>query len=96
MVLFEVKKHIDYKVPDGKLLRIDLQIQNGVVKEISITGDFFIHPETALTEIEEIIINNDINDVEEKLNKYVRQKKVDLIGFNVADLIKVMRQCQID
>jgi lipoate---protein ligase len=37
----------DYKVPGGKLLRVELEIESGVVLRALVRGDFFAHPEEA-------------------------------------------------
>jgi lipoate-protein ligase A len=43
--------HGDYKTPGGKLVRVDFEIQNGALREVVVSGDFFLYPDEALTEI---------------------------------------------
>jgi lipoate---protein ligase len=42
----------DYKVPGGKLLRVELELERGIVIRAAVRGDFFAHPEEAFEEAE--------------------------------------------
>jgi lipoate---protein ligase len=42
----------DVKVPGGKLLRIELELCDGVAHRVSVRGDFFAHPEEEFEEAE--------------------------------------------
>lgn len=44
-------RHAEYKVPDGKLLVVDLQVANGRLHGVQLSGDFFLEPPEALTRI---------------------------------------------
>jgi hypothetical protein len=37
----------DRKVPGGKLLRVEVEVESGTVLRASVRGDFFAHPEVA-------------------------------------------------
>ncbi len=37
----------DYKVPGGKLLRIEVEVEAGRLRRARVAGDFFAHPEEA-------------------------------------------------
>ncbi|UCG69189.1 MAG: hypothetical protein JSV09_15630 [Thermoplasmata archaeon] len=41
-----------YKVPNGKLLKITVEFQGKRIERVMIKGDFFIHPEESLDELE--------------------------------------------
>jgi lipoate-protein ligase A len=43
--------HGEYKVPGGKLVVVDLEIVNGRLCDVEISGDFFLEPETTLDRI---------------------------------------------
>jgi lipoate-protein ligase A len=45
-------KRFEYKVPGGKLLRAKLEIENGRIMALQLSGDFFMEPETDLEELE--------------------------------------------
>jgi lipoate-protein ligase A len=36
---------LDYKIPGGKLLRIEVEVESGIVLRALVRGDFFAHPE---------------------------------------------------
>jgi lipoate-protein ligase A len=44
--------HGEYKVPGGKLVAVDLDVQDGKLHEVKIAGDFFLEPDDALGRIE--------------------------------------------
>ncbi len=89
-----MKQDIDYKVPNGKLLRIQADLDNDVVNFIKISGDFFIHPEAAIIEIEDFLAGASINTIAGKLDKLVKEKKITLVGFNPADLADALKRMQ--
>lgn len=43
--------HGDYKVPGGKLVRVDLAVANGALTDVVVSGDFFLYPDEALEQI---------------------------------------------
>ncbi len=45
-------KRFEYKVPGGKLLRAKVEIDNGRITHLQLSGDFFMEPETDLEELE--------------------------------------------
>ncbi len=43
--------HGEYKVPGGKLVVVDLEVENGLIRDFRLAGDFFLEPDTALEAI---------------------------------------------
>ena len=43
--------HGEYKVPGGKLVVVDLDVEDGLLAGVSVSGDFFLEPDEALPEI---------------------------------------------
>lgn len=43
--------HADYKIPGGKLVVADLEVEHGRISRASIAGDFFLEPDDALDRI---------------------------------------------
>ncbi|SKB06739.1 lipoate--protein ligase family protein [Aeromicrobium choanae] len=41
----------EYKVPGGKLVAVDLEVQNDRLVDVSVSGDFFLEPEEALLDV---------------------------------------------
>lgn len=48
--------HGEYKVLGGKLVVADVEVHDGCLSEVSISGDFFLEPDTALTLINQALI----------------------------------------
>lgn len=40
--------HGEYKVPGGKLVVVDLEVRDGLLRDVSVSGDFFLEPDEAL------------------------------------------------
>ena len=43
--------HGEYKMPGGKLVVVDLQVRDGRIAQIQVSGDFFLEPYSALAAI---------------------------------------------
>jgi lipoate-protein ligase A len=41
--------HGEYKIPGGKLVVVDLEVAGGRVQSAQVSGDFFLHPDEALS-----------------------------------------------
>ncbi len=83
-------KKIIYKAPNGKLLRVQLNAEGGVIKNIKIAGDFFIHPEKAILDIERFLAGKKINDIETALREFLLNNNVIIIGFKPTDLFDAL------
>lgn len=44
-----------FKVPDGKLVKIELDFVNETILSVKIFGDFFVYPEEGIEKIEEAL-----------------------------------------
>jgi lipoate-protein ligase A len=45
------RRHGEYKVPGGKLVVVDLDVADGRLASVSVSGDFFLEPDEALLDI---------------------------------------------
>ncbi|MDT0449063.1 lipoate--protein ligase family protein [Streptomyces hesseae] len=43
--------HGEYKVPGGKLVVVDLEVEDGSLRDVRVAGDFFLEPDEALLDI---------------------------------------------
>src|SRR4051794_2126883 len=43
--------HGEYKTPGGKLVRVEIEVEDGMLRDAVVSGDFFLYPEEALAEI---------------------------------------------
>src|SRR5947209_19848536 len=47
--------HGEYKVPGGKLVVVDLEVEDGKLTDFHLAGDFFLEPGTALEAIDRAV-----------------------------------------
>ncbi len=89
-----MKKHLDYKAPGRKLLRIDLETENNIIKDIKITGDFFMHPEESIFAVENALLGKNIKNpksVTDSIDRVLREKNIKVMGFNSSDILTALR-----
>jgi hypothetical protein len=77
------------KVPGGKLLRVTSVINGGKIQSISIRGDFFIHPEEAVSVIEISLVGSiaERDQLHPLLSKIIIGNQIEIVGFEIEDLI---------
>lgn len=80
------------KVEGGKLIKAKLIEEEGVIKEVRITGDFFAHPEEAIEELENFLRNTSLMKVKENVKKFIEEKNVKLIGIKIEDIVEVIEE----
>lgn len=56
-----MKRHGEYKAPGGKLIVVDLEIENDEFRDLSISGDFFLEPDDALFRVRDALIGAQAN-----------------------------------
>ncbi len=82
------------KIPGGKLVRIKVDYDS-VVNDVKVTGDFFLHPEESVAEIENCLrsIKRDAeeNFIAEKIKQVVNSKGIILIGVNEDAIARVLK-----
>ncbi len=88
-------KNIDYKVEGGKLLRLEIDIDNGVIIQIKITGDFFMHPEESIILIEEALKGINVENVAHVVRNVIISRDIKVIGFTAEDLEKAIVQVSL-
>lgn len=88
-------KHIDYKPEDGKLIRIEAEIIRDIIKNIKITGDFFMYPEEKINLIENLLKGKNIlkgNSIINSIDKAIKKNNINIIGFNSSDILFALMQ----
>jgi lipoate-protein ligase A len=83
-----------YKVPDGKLIKVKVWADNDVILKVTITGDFFLHPEFVLEKIESNLVGVRLRKQEliDSINEVVNQEEASLIGANTSDFCHAILQ----
>ncbi len=78
----------ELKVKNGKLVKCGIEMDGDKIKNIKITGDFFIYPEEKIEEFERKMMGLK----KEEISKGIREffKGVELVGASANDFIQVM------
>ncbi len=79
------------KVPGGKLLRVEVEHEAGIVKRVELTGDFFIYPEESLAELEKALAGCEVDEVAERFDNAAARLQAQLVGFTPADVQTAVR-----
>lgn len=82
------------KIPGGKLVCMEVWAEGGTVSRVSITGDFFLHPEERITDIENSLVGIRINAEDLAIAARLDEAIGDslLIGVSAGDLARIFRK----
>jgi hypothetical protein len=80
----------EYKVTGGKLLSAETSTENSRITSVKITGDFFMHPEEAIEELENLIRGLSTTKTEETIMGFFEARPVELIGVSPKDFVHVL------
>ncbi|MFT4186259.1 MAG: biotin/lipoate A/B protein ligase family protein [Micrococcaceae bacterium] len=87
--------HGEYKVPQGKLVIVDFDVQDSKFKNFSLSGDFFLEPDEALDAINAAINGSSIEDSRERLTRYINDhvpRHTYFTGFKPNDVVSAIRR----
>lgn len=87
MIIVEGKK----KVPEGKLVRVKAKIEDDIIYDISLWGDFFLEPTDGLEKLQECFKGCGLDEVN-KIKRRVDNKSLSLIGFSVETVIEILEE----
>jgi len=79
-----------YKVEGGKLVKVQLKERDGKITEVIITGDFFLHPEEIIEDLERSLIGKSLDEesITEHIDKFLKDRGALLLGVSPKDLAK--------
>jgi lipoate-protein ligase A len=84
----------DYKAVGGKLLRVRMTVTEDsppVIQALRITGDFFMHPEEAIEDLEQLLTGVSLDEA--ALRARVRaffDEDVQVVGADVDDFVTAL------
>jgi len=84
-------KQAEYKIPGGKLLAAEVEERGGALTRVKLVGDFFMHPEEAISGLEEVLTSSPLDDIEVRVEAFIREGAVTLYGVAPGDFAKVIR-----
>ena len=86
-----------YKIPNGKLIKINLDYddETNKITNICINGDFFAYPEEAIEIIEKELIHTNLikEELEDKISFIIENKNFEFIGLNPEGLVEGIMMC---
>lgn len=74
------------KAPGSKLIRVSLEWEEGIIKHISIRGDFFAHPEEGFDAAEAALNGQALASIGTLFKKELEKRAVELFGLDPMDL----------
>lgn len=90
---------LDHKVPGGKLLRVEVEVEDGVVLRALVRGDFFAHPEEAFEAAEAELVGLPVDRLGEAALALFSAPALRLFGAEASDiaesLVKAAHEAQI-
>ncbi|QGA80902.1 lipoate protein ligase C-terminal domain-containing protein [Candidatus Nanohalobium constans] len=85
-------KKASHKVEDGKMVKIQLEINDETVEGVQIRGDFFLEPPEKLEELEKQLEGLKQDSTIEEVAEKAKNVEADLIGFTHEDIGKAFRK----
>ncbi|MBD3206907.1 lipoate--protein ligase family protein [Candidatus Bathyarchaeota archaeon] len=84
-------KRAEYKIPGGKLVAVELELVQNELRDIKIYGDFFMHPEESIKDLESSLNHTNKKEIEQKINDFFKNKEINLVGIQPQDFTHVIR-----
>ena len=81
----------EYKVPGGKLLVAETEVKDGVLTTVKVMGDFFMHPEEAINDLEGALKGKETSKIDEIVTEFFGGKEITLFGVSEEDFAHVLK-----
>lgn len=90
-MIFQAKQ----KVKEGKVVKVEVDCDE-LIRNVRITGDFFLHPEDILEEIEKSMVGLERNADEEtiisNILKVIADRDVQMIGISPGSIARLIKE----
>lgn len=84
------------KIPNGKMVAIEVWASGGSLSKVKISGDFFLHPEDTIIKLEEELLclshSPSEASISVRLNEVLRKSDAKLIGVSTDDIARIFRK----
>ena len=79
-----------YKVEGGKLIKVQLETEGTRVKKVKITGDFFLHPEELIEELEKGLEGATLYEqvLADRIEEFIKKNKAVILGASSEDFAR--------
>ena len=85
-----IARTLDYKVPGGKLLRVELELESGTVLRAVVRGDFFAHPEEAFEAAEAELTGLPVDRLGKAALALFSRQPLRLFGASPTDIAQAL------
>ncbi len=79
----------DYKVKGGKMIRVRVRYVGDKIERVRFHGDFFIHPEEAIEDLESSLSGKSMEEVADIISSFFSKNEV--IGAGPEDFMEALR-----
>ena len=87
--------HGEYKTPGGKLVVVDFRVEDGTLVNVMVSGDFFLYPEEALSDLtgalEGVSVELTESEIAEKV-RYGLRREAQLLGSSPEGIATAVRR----
>lgn len=83
---------LDRKVPGGKLLRAEVEVESGRVLAASVRGDFFAHPEEAFEDAEAELAGLPVDRLAEEALALFSRAPLRIFGASPQDIAGLLSE----
>jgi len=82
----------DYKAAGGKLVRVRLMEEEGEVKSVQISGDFFLVPEDRFPTLEKMLEGTPLQeaDLRKIIDRFFETSQVQSLGVSGDDFVRAL------
>ncbi len=87
--------HGEYKTPGGKLVMVDFDVEGGELRNVVVSGDFFLYPEEALASISQALEQAPVDSSEDELVLRVESSLpagTELVGFSPQAVVTAVKR----
>jgi len=75
----------------GGLIRADYEVEEGKMRGVSVSGDFFCFPRTGIRKLETRLEDQPMEQVEVLLNAFYSEDRVETPGITIQDWLQVFK-----
>ncbi len=82
----------EHKIKGGKLIQCEIDLEEGKLSRVRFYGDFFMHPETAVEELENRLEGMTMDQATVEVEKYFSHRQVKMFGVSVRDFSNILNK----
>ena len=79
----------EMKIPGGKLLQVDVTVKDGIIEDIHFYGDFFLHPEEKIEELENALTGRNLSEIDNIITSVLAE--AEMAGISPDDFSGIIK-----